>query len=185
MDPKRKATPSRTSGLVVLAALVAACAGRQAPPADGPAVTATILGAGSVIAQRTGERVAAPATTAGSVGELSALWTPEFLSAPNHVRARLGTSIGIQVRIEGPEFLTVVPLRTRVTHPPIADPNTGKTSRVDEWDNPMNAGFPRFTGWRFEHPWELVPGTWTIDVLHQGKVIARQKSRVKVDSGDV
>ena len=174
-------TASTMSGFVALAALVAACAGRQAPQTHGPVVTAKILGAGSVITARTGERVTAPDTAEGSVGEVEAYWTPDFLAPPDQVRARVGTSIGMQVRIEGPEFLAIVPLRTRVTHPPITDPNTGKRTRVDEWDNPMNARFPRFTGWRFDNSWELVPGKWTIDLLHEGKVIARQKFRVKVE----
>ena len=180
-----RSTTSRMSGLVALAALVAACAGRQAPQTHGPAVAATILGAGSVITEHTGERVKAPDTAEGSVGEVEAYWTPEFLAPPDQVRARLGTSIGIQVRIDGPEFLDLVPLRTRVTHPPIKDPNTGKRTRVDEWDNPMNARFPRFTGWRFDNPWELVPGKWTIALLHEGRVIAKQKFRVKVDRAEV
>src|SRR5262245_5741493 len=123
---RTRSTVSRMSGLVALAALVAACAGRHAPRTHGPAVVATILGAGSVITAHTGERVKAPDTAEGSVGEVEAYWTPEFLAPPEKVHARLGTSIGIQVRIDGPEFLDIVPLRTRVTHPPIADPNTGK-----------------------------------------------------------
>lgn len=169
-------------GVVALAVLVAACAAHRRTPAHTPSVTAQILGAGSVLTQHTGERVVAPDTAEGSVGEVETYWTPEFLAPPDQVHARLGTSIGIKVRIEGREFLAIVPLRTRVTHPPIVDPKTGKVTRVDEWDNPMNARFPRFTGWRFDNPWELVPGKWTIALLHEGRVIARQKFRVKIDS---
>lgn len=121
-----RSTTARMSALVALATLVAACAGRQAPQTHGPAVAATILGAGSVITEHTGERVKAPDTAEGSVGEVEAYWTPEFLSPPDKVRARLGTSIGIQVRIDGPEFLDIVPLRTRVTHPPIKDPTPAR-----------------------------------------------------------
>jgi hypothetical protein len=172
----------RIGSVVALAALVAACAGRQAPKTQVPPVTAKILGAGSVLTQSTGERVPAPDTAEGTVGEVEAYWTPEFLAPPDQVRARLGTSIGIQVLVEGREFLEVVPLRTRVTHPRITDPKTGKTSRVDEWDSPMNARFPRFAGWRYDNPWELVPGKWTIALVHEGRVIARQKFRVKIES---
>jgi hypothetical protein len=185
MQHSRKPTRStlvKVSGVVGLVMLVAACAAHHRTPADAPLVTAKILGAGSVITERIDERVSAPDTAEGSVGAVEADWTPEFLAPPEQVRARLGTSIGIQVRVEGAEFLALVPLRTRVTHPPIADPKTGKRIRVDEWDNPMNAGFPRYTGWRFDNPWELVPGKWTIALLHEGRVIAKQRFRVKVDS---
>jgi hypothetical protein len=162
--------------------LVAACTAHHPAPSRAPAISAKILGAGSVITEHTGERVAAPDTAAGSVGEVGTYWTPAFLAPPDQVRARLGTSIGMEVRVEGAEFLTIVPLRTRVTHPRIVDPKTGRATRVDEWDSPMNARFPRFTGWRFDNPWELVPGKWTIALVHEGRVIARQKFRVKVDS---
>lgn len=53
---------------------------------------------------------------------------------------------------------------------------------MDEWDNPMNARFPRFTGWRFDNPWELVPGTWRIELLHQERAIASQEFEVTVES---
>lgn len=161
-----------------LALLAAACAGRHAATPTAPPVTAKILGAGSVITEHEGDRLPAPDTTAGSIGQVPTYWTPDFITPPDQVRARLGLSIGIEVRVEGPEFLALVPLRTRVTHPPIVDPSTGRTTTVDEWDNPMNARFPRFTGWRFEHPWELVAGTWRIDLLHQGRSIASQEFKV-------
>lgn len=173
---------SRHLGIVcaALAALAAGCAGRHAATPTAPPVTARILGAGSVITEHEGDRLPAPDTTEGSIGQVAPYWMPEFLTSPDQVRARLGLSIGIEVRIEGPEFLAEVPLRTRVTHPPIVDPSTGRTTTVDEWDNPMNARFPRFTGWRFENPWELVPGAWRIELLHRGQAIASQEFEVTI-----
>ena len=179
-EPTRS-TLVRISGLVALAVLAAACVPRHPKPAHAPAVTAQILSAGSLVTETTGERIAAPDTAEGSVGAVGAYWTPTFLAPPDRVHARLGTSIGIHVRVEGREFLDIVPLRTRVTHPPIVDPKTGKATRVDEWDSPLNARLHRYAGWRFDHPWELVPGKWTIALLHEGRVIAKQKFRVKVD----
>lgn len=164
----------------MLAILATGCAKHRVATPTAPAVTARILGAGSVITEHEDDRLAAPATAEGSIGQVPTYWTPDFISSPDQVRARLGLSIGIEVRVEGPEFLTEVPLRTRVAHPPIVDPDTGRATTVDEWDNPMNARFPRFTGWRFEHPWELVPGTWRIDLLHQGRPIASQTFQVAI-----
>jgi hypothetical protein len=55
----------------------------------------------------------------------------------------------------------IAPIHIRVLHPPTQNPATGKTSDHDEWDAPANLGIIRFTGWRFDAPWEIVPGTWT------------------------
>ena len=167
-------------GLAVPGVLLAGTAPWKAWQSDASLVTATILGAGSVITSRSGGTADAPDTAEGSVGRIDASWTPKFLAPPDQVKARLGLSIGLEVRVEGREFLAVVPLRTRVTHPPIVTPDNGKATTVDEWDSPMNARFPRFTGWRFDHRWELVPGKWTIDVLSGEQVIASQEFQVTV-----
>ncbi|HEV8241858.1 MAG TPA: hypothetical protein VGS57_21015 [Thermoanaerobaculia bacterium] len=86
-----------------LAVLVASCAGRHATTATAPAVTAQILGAGSVITEHEGDRLPAPDTGEGSIGQVPTYWTPKFLAPPDQVRARLGLSLGIEVRIERPE----------------------------------------------------------------------------------
>jgi hypothetical protein len=178
--PARRLRP-RLLALGIVAALLAACAGTTTPskPATAP-VTLKIVGAGGVLTQHVGTEPA-PKTLQGSVNEVPTYWTPEFTSPPDAVRAKLGTSMGMEVLVQGPEFLTVVSLRTRVTHPPITDPHSGRTVTVDEWESPMNAGFPRFTGWAFEHEWELVPGTWKIEMVLDGRVAASQTFQVSLD----
>ena len=59
---------------------------------------------------------------------------------------------------------------------------TGRTTTVDEWDNPMNSGFARFTGWAFEQPWELVPGPWKIEMLLGDRVLAAQDFQVRAQA---
>ncbi len=172
------AAPMRVlaASLLVLGSLLQGCAPspRQTP------ITAEVVGAGEVVVQHEGAQQA-PATLQGSVSTVSAIWNPTFIAPPDRVQARLGNSIGIEVLVRGAEYLTVLPVRTRVTHPRITDPGSGRTSETDEWDSPMNAGVPRFAGWSFDHPWELVPGTWRIEVLLGPRTLAAQTFQVSVD----
>ena len=44
---------------------------------------------------------------------------------------------------------------------------------VEAW--PMSlVGTPLYSGWTFEAPYEIVTGRWTIDVIRDGQLLARQ-----------
>jgi hypothetical protein len=135
-------------------------------------ISAKILAAGEVAAPTSGV-VEAPGTSLGFVHKIDV--DPVFL-APGRtdVAVCLGTHFGVQLLVEGAPHGQIVPLRTRVTHPPIANPKAEAAARIDEWDSPMNADIPRYTGWFFDNPWEIVPGHWQIEVLFAGKPIAAQ-----------
>jgi hypothetical protein len=34
------------------------------------------------------------------------------------------------------------------------------------------------TGWIFEHPWELVPGVWEVEILVDGRTVIKQSFTV-------
>jgi len=152
-----------------------------APPPEERTVTVEILAAGAVVAEHVATEPAL-ATSTGVVSEVPLLWTPDFLPGGTEIRAHVGLSMGIEVVVKGPPFLTVVDLRTRVTHPPMTNPRTGLTSDREEWDSPMNAGYPRYAGWSFDNPWELVPGTWKIEILQGQRPLATQEFVVVVDA---
>ena len=153
---------------------VAIPAGTPEPTPGAGGVTAEIVAAGTTTAEATTSQ-SAPDTALGSVdvvpGEV-------HISPASTIVAGVGTSFGIQVLVNGAPERTIVPLRTRVTHPPIANPETGKTATVDAWASPMNVGIPRYTGWRFDHPWEVVPGTWRIELLEGDRPIAAREFTV-------
>ncbi len=120
-------------------------------------------------------------TVHGYVFVMDAHETPRFKPECEKVTAKIGTQFGIQVQINGAPELQVAPVVTRVTHPPITNPETGKTSTVDQWDSPMNIGYARFAGWHFEDEWELVPGEWRIEILYQNKVLVKQDFKVSAE----
>jgi hypothetical protein len=126
------------------------------------------------------ETTEAPATSFGYVHVVPAEATPQVSVQTDRFAAAIGTRFGMLFRVEAePEAdarpsTRIVPIHVRVTHPLTHNPATGAEVTVDEWDAPANIGLVRYTGWVFEADWEIVPGTWTIEVLHRGKVLAKK-----------
>jgi hypothetical protein len=143
-------------------------------------LTAEVVAAGATIATHEGA-VPAPDTSLGSVRVVPPLEVPDFQPGGTVIHARLNTCMGIEVVVKGGDDGSVVALRTRVSHPPILNPSTGKTTTVDAWDSPMNIGIPRYAGWIFDHPWELVPGTWTIAILDGHRILTSRNFTVSVE----
>jgi hypothetical protein len=127
-------------------------------------------------------RVDAPNTSLGYVHTVDALETPAVAEHTELVRGFVGQRFGLLFCAEGEAFDDeeqeqsddIAPIHIRVLHPPTKNPLTGKVSDHDEWDAPANLGIIRFTGWRFDTAWEIVPGTWTIEILQNGTVMARK-----------
>jgi hypothetical protein len=128
-------------------------------------------------------RRAAPETSIGFLHEVPALDTPALREHTDRIAGIVGNRFGLlfcaQAGEAGDEDNEstddLAPIHIRILHPPIRKPATGQTADRDEWDAPANLGIIRFTGWRFDEPWEIVPGTWTIEILQQGKVMARKE----------
>jgi hypothetical protein len=135
-----------------------------APPVTAPPLTVTLWEWGEYAPVPVRTQVAAPGTTTGHVHLVDPVATPELLRRTTEVRASVGVRFGIRFIVNGPEFGTVVPLRIRVLHPPMRHP-AGRVTEREEWPMEANARLPRYTGWRFEERWELVPGPWVIQVL--------------------
>lgn len=154
------------------------------PPAAAPAapepapassalleIRAEILDAGAVNLKNVGKKEASD-TQAGTVNVVDPQANPTFLPGGTAIKAAVGTKFGISVRLSGAPPEAILPVSTRVTHPLIKDPKTGKSGTEDTWESPMNVGIPRFTGWSFDNAWEIVPGRWTIELLHGDSVLA-------------
>ena len=123
-----------------------------------------------------------PQTVHGHVNVMDELEDPKFKPGCPEVLAKIGTRFGIQVLVHGKIRGDIVnELTTRVTHPPITNPVTEKTSTTDEWQSPMNIGIPRFAGWVFEESWEMVPGKWKIEILSKGTSLVSKEFNVETE----
>lgn len=159
---------------VLLASLVIAACKPEAA-----VVRVEIVDAGPSDALKTSaeRRLTAPGTTEGSVGTVH---DTTVFPGGTDLCAQVGTSFGMHVLVHSAIADWITPLVTRVTHPPITDPVTSKQTTVEEWDSPMDSGTPRYAGWAFEKPAELVPGRWRIDILRDGVAVAGRDFTIRL-----
>ena len=67
---------------------------------------------------------------------------------------------------------------TALLHPKLINPETGQASDRSDFPSLWPIGEVTPTGFTFEHPWELVPGTWTVRVIWDWKVVAEKTFNV-------
>lgn len=63
-----------------------------------------------------------------------------------------------------------------VKHPPMTKPDGTVQTSASGRKTLLSEGL--YMGWRFDAPYEMVPGTWTIQIHHNGKVAAEKKFTV-------
>ncbi len=119
-----------------------------------------------------GHPIDAPDTAKRTVKEIL---TVKLLRKTDCIVARLGAKMGIQVRHTRGRSAPL-PVDVEVRHPPITGPD-GQARSVDSWKWEIVTE-PAFTGWHFEEPYELVPGTYTIAILSNGRVAAQKQFTV-------
>lgn len=102
-----------------------------------------------------------------------------LLERADVIVGQLGNTFGIEVKLEN--FPAgVAPLTIRTTHPPLANPKTGAVTRVSEYDWTSLTSESAYFCFSFDERWEIAEGTWTMQVLYEGKVIAEKSFKVVV-----
>jgi hypothetical protein len=103
-----------------------------------------------------------------------------FAETSKDVQAEVGAAFGFTWTLKGHTGTRLVPVRLIVKHPPVNLPN-GQISTGNEDQH----YFPAFNGsmtrpfvFRFEHPYELVPGEWTLGVYYDDKRVAESTFNV-------
>lgn len=122
-------------------------------------------------------RQSAPGSSSGDIGVVSALESLAPVAESTTVEAALGVVFGFNYVDHSRAAFDLTPVQIRVEHPPIVSID-GRTIHVDSWTASAQ-GIPRFTGWKFERVEEMVPGRWTISVLHDGTVVLSKSFDVR------
>ena len=151
-------------GIAILALAVLMAAVR---PSIGQAVRVDrieLLDVGLYRGERAGQ-MGAPGSVAGNINRLTSV---TFYEQTSRVPARLGVRFGIRFSLIGAPQRAVVPLRAvwRFPAPGLRDPGSGKvySESIEEFSSPI--GELRQRGYGFDNDWELVPGEWTLEILH-------------------
>jgi hypothetical protein len=113
-------------------------------------------------------------------GKINGVIEGKLIESTTTIKASVGTSFGIRVKILGEPEGQVIACGFRWLHPKMTDPVSGQSSESDQWESQSRIGHPRYTGYTFDSEWELVPGEWTLQVLYGGRVLAEKKFSVIV-----
>jgi hypothetical protein len=132
-----------------------------------------IVDYGTYTAQ-TESHIAAPGTAAGSwttLGKIQHAVTTRTI--PTEIGVRFGFSYIVVGEPQGaPLSLHVVNI---FPSPGLNNPAGQQPKERDEYDRIIHVGEELYTGYRFDHDWEIVPGTWTFQLWYDGRMAAEQK----------
>jgi len=153
-----------------LALLFAAAAAGAAEP------RATILSFGRYETQLAGKPEKAERTASGIVQPVDG---HRLLERSDVIVGQLGNTFGIELKLENfPAGVAALTIRT--AHPPLTNPKSGKTTSVSEYDWTSATTASAYFCFSFDETWEIAEGDWTIQVLHEGKVVAEKTFKIVV-----
>ena len=96
------------------------------------------------------------------------------------VEAALETGIGLRYQLTGSPKGAVAVVDVVVRHPKIVNPDTQLPMTHSTAQYERVIGDVEHSVWSFDTPGDLVPGAYVIEILHRGKVLARQEFQVTV-----
>ena len=137
---------------------------------------ATILSFGRYETQIAGKPEKAERTASGIVQPVDG---HRLLERSDVIVGQFGNTFGIELKLENfPAGVAALTIRT--THPPLTNPKTGKETTVSEYDWTSSTRDSTYFCFSFDEKWEIAEGNWTIQVLHEGKVIAEKTFKIVV-----
>lgn len=108
------------------------------------------------------------------MGHINVTKGVDILTPTTRVPARIGTNFGFRFELNGQTGGRYIKYVRIIKTPRLTNPNNGKTTEVFEDIISAPAGRVLFAGYMFEYEWELVPGEYTIQVLHDNKVLVEK-----------
>ena len=158
--------------VAVLALATALNACGQAPKVDGIEIVETGL-----------YRVEVAKTTqaaGAATGVQDELSNVKLVSSTTTVPAQVGTKFGFRYRVLGSPDRASVKLTVIVRFPGegLRNPKTGERKAQDVTMWTRNIGAVTYNGYSFDAGWELVPGTWTYEISHEGRKLAEHRFTV-------
>lgn len=85
--------------------------------------------------------------------------------ATRRIPGELGMRFGYQFEVVGYPQGAETTLRFVTRFPrPMRNPNTGRSARTTEQMRRTYVGETSYRGYRFDEPWEIIPGDWTFEI---------------------
>lgn len=111
----------------------------------------------------------------GSSAEVDERGRIRFVARTTRIPNTLGTAFGVQYVLKGAQDGQRVDVDIRVTHPEF----DGRSST--QWTTRPRIGTAAYAGYRFDKEYERATGTWTIEILHEGQIVAGKTFEVISD----
>jgi hypothetical protein len=111
-------------------------------------------------------------------GKAETVAAATLVEQTTEIHASAGKSFGVRVRFIGTPAGGAVAFTVKCLHPKLTDPESGRSSESDQWENVGLIGDEGYVGYTFEKDWEMVPGTWTIQIFVGPKLIAEKSFSV-------
>ncbi len=96
------------------------------------------------------------------------------------IPARPGVRFGFRYNVVGAPDGTQVPVTIVDKFPKqgLRKPGSAESFYREEYVAQKTIGRESYTDYGFDHDWELVPGTWTIELWYQGRKLTEQSFTV-------
>ncbi len=98
-----------------------------------------------------------------------------FAEATREIPAARGTSFGVEIVASSDPWRPFTRLAVVMTNPPITNPSSGETFSTHGFEIDAPTGQVRPIVYTFHEPWEIAPGTWRIDILHEDDLLASEE----------
>ena len=136
-----------------------------------------VVESGFYAARRTG-KTEAPRTATGFTSTIADV---EFLKDAPAETARIGTAFGVRFRSFGQRRNAKATLRTvwKIPAPGITNPKTGNTYREDVAQFTTTIGTLHVRGYRFSESWEVLRGTWTLEIWQGDRKLLTQSFAIQ------
>ena len=140
--------------------------------------TLRITGYGeTVVARELGVRD--PSTVEGDAEPVRTVDGVRIVQQASHIEAQLCRRFGVAFILEGMGPGGVLDVTVQTRHPPITRPG-GQVTTGARYPSSVSAARPGWVGFTFDHPYEMVAGTWSFAILSGAGVLMRQDFEVTV-----
>ena len=95
----------------------------------------------------------------------------KFIEETREIPAVLGTRFGVTFVLTAKPPRSNVRLDVVMNTPPITNPQTGETFSTSRYTRTFPTRRKRTVGYGFDRDWELVPGTWTLQFIHEKTIV--------------
>ncbi|HJW85375.1 MAG TPA: DUF3859 domain-containing protein [Candidatus Brocadiaceae bacterium] len=109
-----------------------------------------------------------------SIGHINIIDNIKLVKETDTIAAAVGTRFGIRYIVEGGPDGMQVEILVKVLHPRTVNPKNNKGVTLDQWSTYPTIGKITYSGWSFDHSWELAPGKWIIQLWYGDRKLAEQ-----------